>query len=49
MLRIPKVQFIDQMKLKKKKGRSVDALVFLRRGNKKTHGRRYRDKAWSRD
>jgi hypothetical protein len=33
-LRIPKIQFTDQMKLKKKKDPSVDTLVLLRKGNK---------------
>ena len=33
-LRIPKIQFTDHMKLKKKEDQSVDASVFLRRGNK---------------
>jgi hypothetical protein len=33
-LRIPKIQFIDHMKLKKKEDQSVDTLVLLRRGNK---------------
>jgi hypothetical protein len=35
------------MKLKKEK-QSVDTSILLRRG-KKTHGRRYQDKVWSRD
>ena len=33
-LGIPKIQFIDKMKLKKKDDQSVNALVLLRRGNK---------------
>jgi hypothetical protein len=33
-LGIPKIQFTDQMKLKKKEEQSVGALVLLRRGNK---------------
>jgi hypothetical protein len=33
-LRIPKIKFRDQMKLKKKEDQSMDILVFLRRGNK---------------
>ena len=33
-LRIPKIQFTDHIKLKKKKEQSVDTLVLLRRGNK---------------
>jgi hypothetical protein len=36
------------MNLKKKDDKSVDILVFLRRG-KNTHGERYRDKVWNRD
>ena len=31
---IPKIQFTDHMKLKKKEGQSVDASFLLRRGNK---------------
>ena len=45
---IPKIQFIDHKKLKKKEDQSVDTLVLLRRG-KNTHGRSYRDKVWSKD
>ena len=33
-LRIPKIQFTDHMKLKKKKDQSVDTLVFLEGGTK---------------
>jgi hypothetical protein len=33
-LRIPKIQFTDHMKLKKKEVQSVDTLILLRRGNK---------------
>jgi hypothetical protein len=33
-LRIPKAQFTDHMKLKKKEEQSVDTSVLLRRGNK---------------
>jgi hypothetical protein len=36
------------MKLKKKEVQSVDTLAFLE-GGKNTHGRRYKDKIWSRD
>jgi hypothetical protein len=32
------------MKLKKKEDQSIDTLILLRRGNKITHGRSYRDK-----
>ena len=32
--RIPKIQFTDHMKLKKKEDQSVDTLILLRRGNK---------------
>jgi hypothetical protein len=33
-IKIPKIQFTDHMKVKKKKNQSVGALVLLRRGNK---------------
>ena len=33
-LQIPKIQFTDHMKLKKKEDKSVDVLALLRRGNK---------------
>ena len=33
-LRIPKIQFTDHMKLKKKEDKSVGASVLLRKGNK---------------
>jgi hypothetical protein len=33
-LQIPKIQFTDHVKLKKKDHQSVDASVLLRRGNK---------------
>jgi hypothetical protein len=33
-LRIPKIQFTDHMKVKKKEHQSVDSLVLLRKGNK---------------
>jgi hypothetical protein len=36
------------MKLKEEEGKSVDTSIIFRRG-KKTHGRSYRDKVWSRD
>jgi hypothetical protein len=32
--RIPEIQYMDHMKLKKKEDQSVDASVLLRRGNK---------------
>jgi hypothetical protein len=32
--RIPKIQFTDYMKLKKKEDQSMDASILLRRGNK---------------
>ena len=35
---IPKIQFIDHMKLKKKEDQSVDFSVFLKRGNKTSMG-----------
>ena len=37
--RIPKIQFTDYMKPKKKKDQSVDVSVLLRRGNKILTGR----------
>jgi hypothetical protein len=37
------------MKLKKNEDQSVVTLPLLRIGNKKTHGRSYRDKVWSSD
>jgi hypothetical protein len=45
---IPKIQFTDHMKLKKKEDQSVDTSILLRRGNK-TPMERVRDKVWSRD
>jgi len=48
-LRIPKIQFTDHMKLKNMKDQSVDTSVLLQKGEQNTHGRRYRDKIWSRD
>jgi hypothetical protein len=47
--RIPKIQFTDDLKLKKKEDQSEDASVLLRRKNKNTHMRKYGDKVWSRD
>jgi hypothetical protein len=38
-LRISKIQFTDQMKLKKKEDQSMDTSVLLRRGNKIPMGR----------
>jgi hypothetical protein len=37
------------MKLKKNEDQSMDTLPLLRIGNKNTHGRSYRHKAWSCD
>jgi hypothetical protein len=34
MFRIPKIQFIDHMKLKKKEDQSVDTLALVRRETK---------------
>ena len=48
-LRIPKIQFTVHIKVKKKEDQSVGASVFLGRGNKNTHSRKYGDKVWSRD
>jgi hypothetical protein len=46
-LGIPKINFLDHMKIKKKENHSVNASVLLRTGIK--IGRKYRDKMWSRD
>ena len=43
-LRLPKIQFADHMKLKKKEDQSVDTWVLLRKGEQNIHGRSYRDK-----
>ena len=40
------IQFIDHKKLKKKEDQSVDASVFLRRGNKIIMGGRSREGPW---
>jgi hypothetical protein len=48
-LGIPKIQFTDHLKLKKKEDQSVDASVLLRSGNKILNRRKYRDQVWSRD
>jgi hypothetical protein len=48
-LGIPKIQFTNHIKLKKKEDHSVDTSIYLRRGEQNTHGRSYRDKVWSRD
>jgi hypothetical protein len=47
-LRILKIPFAKHMKLKNKEDHSMDTSVLLRRGEQNTHGRRYRDKFWSR-
>ena len=47
--RIPKIQLIDYMKLKKKEDQNVDVSVHLRRGNKILKEGKYRDKVWNRD
>jgi hypothetical protein len=49
MLKKPKIQFTDQMKLMKREDQSVDTLVLFRRGEQNTHGRIYKDKVWSSD
>ena len=41
---IPKTQFTDQMKLKKKEEQIMNSLFLIRKGEQKTHRRRYRDK-----
>jgi hypothetical protein len=48
-LGIPKIQFTNHIKLKKKEDHSVDTSIHLRRGKQNTHGRNYRDELWSRD
>ena len=48
-LGIPKIQFINHMKLKKKEDHSLDTSIHFRRWEQNTHGRSYRDKVWSRD
>jgi hypothetical protein len=45
--RIPKIQFTDHMKLKKKKDHNMDTSVLLRGGINIPMG--IRDKVWSRD
>jgi len=42
MFEIPRIEFIDYMKLKKKEDQTVDALVFFGRGNKYS-----REEIWS--
>jgi hypothetical protein len=46
-LRIPKTQFTDHMKLKKKEDQSVGSLFLLGTGNKILNGKKY--KVWTRD
>jgi hypothetical protein len=46
---IPKIQFTNHMKLKKKEDQNVDTSILLRRGKQNTHGRSYRNKVWSED
>jgi hypothetical protein len=48
-LRIPKIQFTNDMKLKKKEDQNVDTSILFRRGKQNTHGSRYRDNLRSRD
>jgi hypothetical protein len=48
-LGIPKIQFTNNVKLKKKEDHSVDTSIHLRKGEQNTQGRNYRDKVWSRD
>jgi hypothetical protein len=47
-LGIPKIQFTNHMKLKKKENQSLDASVLLRRGVN-TQRRKYGDKVFCRD
>jgi hypothetical protein len=44
MLGIPKIQFPNHRKLKKKEDQSVGAPVLLRKGKKNTHGCKYGEK-----
>jgi hypothetical protein len=46
-LRVPKIQFAKQKKIKKKEDQSVDPSFLLRIGNKTPPGRSYREKVWS--
>jgi hypothetical protein len=46
---ILRIQFTDHIKLRKKKGQSVDSSILLRRGNKIITGWNMGDKLWSRD
>jgi hypothetical protein len=41
-LRIPKIQFTNHMKLKKKEDHSVDTSIHLRKGEQNAHGRSYK-------
>jgi len=41
---MPKIQFTDHIKLKKKKDQCMDASDLLRVGNKNIHRRKYGDK-----
>ena len=44
MLRLPKIQFTDHMRVNKKEDQTADASVLVRKGNKNIHGRKYGDK-----
>ena len=44
-LGIPKIQFTNHMKLKKKEDHSVDTSIHLGRGEQNPYGRCYRDKS----
>ena len=48
-LGIPKVQFTNHRKLKKKEDHSVDTSLHLRMGEQNTNGGNYRDEVQSRD
>jgi len=48
-LGIPKIQFTNHTKLKKKEDQRVEASVLLRSGNKNPHRRNYGHKVWSTD
>ena len=47
-LQIPRIQFTDHMKLKKREDQRVSVLVLLRKGNKIISGANIKTK-WSRD
>jgi hypothetical protein len=48
-LRIPKIQFTDHIKLKKKEDQRCGCFSLSWKGKQNTHSRKYGDKVWSRD